>query len=131
MDLPFLGKGWSFPPRFNQAKKTIEMLEGKEDIKSSLDILLTTRPGERIMQPDFGCNLEELVFENLDLTLKTYMQDLIETAVLKHEARIDVEAVRIRPIPEEEGWVLIAIDFRIRNSNSRYNYVFPFFKEER
>lgn len=87
----FLGRGWSFPPEFSKESRSVKMLEDEADIKSSLEILLSTRLGERIMVPGYGCNLEELLFSPLNLTLKTYVIDLIKTAILYHEPRIDVK----------------------------------------
>ena len=78
----FLGRGWSFPPEFNSETKTVKMLEDEVDIESSLEILLSTRLGERVMVPNYGCNLDELLFKPLNLTLKTYVIDLIKTAIL-------------------------------------------------
>ena len=66
MNLDFLGRGWSFPPTFDQAIAGVEMLEQEVDVASSLHILLTTVQGERIMVPEYGCNLDELLFESLD-----------------------------------------------------------------
>src|SRR4051794_24449972 len=86
----FLGRGWSFPPTFEERVGGVQMLEDEADIVSSLNILLSTRPGERIMAPLFGCNLDELVFENLDTRMRTLMADKIETAILYHESRIDL-----------------------------------------
>lgn len=126
----FLGRGWSFPPEFNRGTKAVKMLEDEADINSSLEILLATRLGERIMVPDYGCNLEELLFEPLNITIKTYVVDLIETAILYHEPRIDVNKIKIDPTNELEGVLLINIDYTIRTTNSRRNMVFPFYKQE-
>jgi len=126
----FLGEGWSFPPEFHKGTKAVKMLEGEDDIKSSLEILLTTRLGERIMVPGYGCNLDELLFKPLNLTLKTYVIDLIKKAILYHEPRIDVNRIAIDPINEAAGELLINIDYTIRSTNSRKNMVFPFYKAE-
>lgn len=126
----FLGKGWSFPPEFNRGTKSVKMLEEEADIMSSLEILLSTRLGERIMVPDYGCNLDELLFKPLNLTLKTYVVDLIKRAILYHEPRIDVHKIWIDPFNEAEGELLIRLDFTIRTTNSRKNMVFPFYKTE-
>ncbi|WP_303924284.1 GPW/gp25 family protein [Draconibacterium sediminis] len=126
----FLGRGWSFPPEFKKGTKSVKLLENEEDIKSSLEILLSTRLGERIMVPDYGCNLDELLFKPLNLTLKTYVIDLIKRAILYHEPRIDVNKIAIDPINEQEGELLINIDYTIRSTNSRRNMVFPFYKTE-
>lgn len=126
----FLGTGWSFPPEFDKAKKTVVMTSDALDIKRSLEILLSTKLGERIMQPTYGCNLDELMFKPLNVTLKTFVIDLIKTAILYHEPRIDVERIDIDPTRELDGELLILLDYRIRATNSRANLVFPFYKAE-
>lgn len=126
----FLGKGWSFPPEFNRGSKNVKMLEDEADIKSSLEILLSTRLGERVMVPSYGCNLDELLFKPLNLTIKTYVTDLIKTAILYHEPRIDLNKVEIDPSDELNGVLLIKLDYTIRTTNSRKNMVYPFYKEE-
>jgi uncharacterized protein len=130
MNLPFLGRGWSFPPNFLRSNGGVEMLEQETDIASSLEILLTTALGERVMSPDFGCNLDELIFENLDTTMKTLVADRIETAILYYEPRIDIEKIILNTNLELEGIVLIEVTYRVRTTNTRYNFVFPFYKIE-
>lgn len=129
-DQAFLGRGWSFPPLFNKETHTVKMVEGEDDIISSLHILLSTRLGERIMVPGYGCNLDDLLFNSLNLTVKTYVVDLIETAILYHEPRIDVKRIVIEPAEEINGVLLIQIEFVVRTTNSRMNMVYPFYKTE-
>ncbi|WP_405205930.1 GPW/gp25 family protein [Aquimarina sp. LLG6339-5] len=126
----FLGTGWGFPPEFNKTTKHVLMTSNEEDIKKSLEILLTTRLGERIMVPNYGCNLDELLFKPLDRTLKTFVIELIKTAILYHEPRIDVIKIDISETDELEGKLLVKIEYLIRSTNSRRNVVFPFYKEE-
>lgn len=126
----FLGTGWSFPPEFEINQKEIKMISNEEDIESSLHILLSTRLGERVMLPEYGCNLDELMFEELDRTLITYIVQLIKNAILYHEPRIDVIKIDISETEPLEGKLVIKIDYRIRVTNSRRNMVFPFYKEE-
>jgi|SRR5690606_5755954 Phage baseplate assembly protein W len=126
----FLGTGWSFPPQFDSEGGSVEMLSDGEDIRSSLEILLSTRPGERVMLPSYGCNLDELLFEPLTTTMKTYMKDLIKTAILYHEPRIVVDKIELVDTGEMEGRILINIAYTIRSTNSRFNYVFPFYIQE-
>ena len=126
----FLGRGWSFPPEFNRGAKAVKMLEDETDIESSLEILLSTRLGERVMVPKYGCNLDELLFKPLNLTLKTYVVDLIKTAILYYEPRIDVTKIEIDPSDELNGVLLINIEYIIRTTNSRKNMVYPYYKEE-
>lgn len=129
----FLGTGWGFPPEFNKEEEgagKVEMLSDEIDIKSSLEILLSTRLGERVMVPNYGCNLDELLFKPLNLTLKTFVKELIKNAILYYEPRIDVEKIQIDQTNELDGELLILIDYRIRVTNARNNLVFPFYKEE-
>jgi len=126
----FLGTGWGFPPQFSSTPGQVAMLSDEDDIRSSLEILLSTRPGERVMRPDYGCNLDELVFEPLTTTFKTYIKDLITTAILYYEPRIDVNKIELDDTGEVEGRILISIDYTVRSTNSRYNFVYPFYKNE-
>lgn len=105
------------------------MVSDREDIEQSLQILLGTHIGERIMQPKYGCNLDRLIFEPLDNTLLAYVKDLIETAILYFEPRILVDKIRIEPV-QNEGKLEIIIDYIIATTNTRYNYVYPFYKSE-
>jgi len=129
-NLTFLGRGWSFPPKFNRSLRGVEMLEYEADVASSLEVLLGTMRGERVMLPQYGCNLDELVFESLDTRIKTLMEDKIESAILYHEPRIELEKVRIDDSRDSEGVVLIEVIYRIRTTNTRFNFVYPFYKLE-
>ncbi len=126
----FLGRGWSFPPTFDNTTHTVEMVSDEEDIQESLQILLSTRKGERIMLPDYGCNLDEMVFENMTTTFKTYLSEMIKNAILFYEARIDANSITIDDSGSTNGVILIIIDYTIRTTNSRFNFVFPYYKTE-
>jgi len=130
MTRDFLGRGWTFPPSFARDAATVEMLEEEADIASSLEILLTTTPGERVMQPRYGCNMSELLFETLDTRMKTLMADKVESAILYHEARITLESVNLDDSQELEGVVLIEVVYRVKSTNSRFNFVFPYYRLE-
>ncbi len=127
---PFLGRGWSFPPEFDRKAGAVLMLEEETDIQSSLHILLSTRLGERVMLPEYGCNMDSLVFEAMNLTLLTYLKDLVENAILYHEPRIELDKVIIDTTSQNEGLLLIEIHYNVRTTNSRYNYVYPFYLNE-
>ena len=86
--MSFLGRGWSFPPRFD-ANKRLVMVENFEDIEESLRLLLATRCGERIMQPGYGTTLHRLVFENADASLLTALKDMLKKAVMLYEPRVE------------------------------------------
>jgi len=70
----FLGTGWDFPPTFHKEAPGVELVSDEEDIRSSLDILFSTDPGERVMQPLYGCALRKFVFEPMNVSTKTMME---------------------------------------------------------
>ncbi|MDJ0515648.1 MAG: GPW/gp25 family protein [Trichodesmium sp. MO_231.B1] len=125
----FLGTGWSFPPTFNQDTGTVEMVSDESDIIQSLEIILSTRPAERIMQPDFGCELSQFLFEEISQGLITGIRGIISDALVYHEPRINVEEINIEE-SEQEGLLLISIIYTVRATNSRYNLVYPFYINE-
>lgn len=133
----FLGRGWSFPPTFvldtYNSNGSLNMVAGKEDIDQSLEILLSTSLGERVLQPRYGCNLKDYQFEAINSNLIGFLRDLISTAILYHEPRIELENLEISEgddLDVIEGKLLISIDYIIRETNSRFNYVYPFFINE-
>jgi len=130
MNTSFLGTGWSFPPKFNVAQGTVELTSDELDIQRSLEILLATRKGERVMQPDYGCNLDEMVFEPMTTTFKTYIREMIRTAIIYYEARINLNSVVIDDSRETEGVITIILDYTMRTTNSRFNFVYPYYKKE-
>lgn len=125
----FLGRGWSFPPSFDQTSGEVDMLNGTEDIQSSLRILLSTRLGERIMQPKYGCNVDDMIFQALDTTLETEMKNRIEVAILFFEPRIDIEKLQLTQ-DELGGLILLSLDYVVRATNTRGNLVYPFYLSE-
>lgn len=129
-DNQFLGRGWSFPPTFDKTKKEVTMLEGEEDIKSSLEIILSTELGERAMRPTFGWKRAGWLFESLTTTSATAIQKEIENAILIFEPRIDLNTVKLQPGDKISGKVEIFIEYTVRSTNTRGNLVFPFYLSE-
>jgi phage baseplate assembly protein W len=105
------------------------MLSDEDDIQNSLQVLLTTRVGERIMQPAYGCNMDVLLFEAINESLITYIKDLVFTAIYYFEPRITPENVTIESTAEE-GMILVNVSYTIRSTNARQNLVFPFYLDE-
>lgn len=130
MNRDYLGRGWSFPPNFVKAPPGVTMLEEEADVTSSLEILLSTTPGERIMQPLYGCNLSELLFELLDARLKTLMADKVKSAILYYEPRVTLESVTLDDSQELEGVILISVVYQVKTTNSRFNFVYPYYIRE-
>ncbi len=133
-DNEFLGHGWSFPPRFNTRNREIELVGYEQDIKESLYILLSTTPGERVMQPSFGCGIKKMVFETITESVVTKVRDAVEKAVLFFEPRITLQSVTVDvsdDISDESsvynGVLNINVSYVIRKTNTRSNIVYPFY----
>lgn len=129
VNIPFLGRGWSFPPEFDNATGKVKMSEGETDIKESLEVLLSTEIGERIINPQYGCDLNALLFESLTLSTERELKDKIEMAILRYEPRIKTEDIDLLYF-REEGKVEIHIQYVIRTTNNRSNMVYPFYLNE-
>jgi phage baseplate assembly protein W len=131
----FLGRGWRFPPTFDQAFGRTQMVSDEADIKESIWVIMSTMPGERIMQPEFGCDLARLVFENNNSNLEAHISYMVYNALLNFEPRVkDVLAQVIRHAVTEdgiqddlEGRLHIEISYTIISTNTRHNLVFPFY----
>lgn len=129
-EISFLGRGWAFPPSFTRGGADVEMVSGAADIQESLQILLGTSPGERVMQETFGCDLASLVFEELDQGLINTIERLLTDAILEFEPRIQVDRIDVAESDEQPGCVIIGIEYTVRGTNSRFNMVFPFYLTE-
>lgn len=123
----FLGTGWSFPPDFNRIDNSVQMVSDIADIEDSIRIILSTTPGERIMQPEFGCDLKRLVFEKIDSTLLASLDHLIYHALLNFEPRITFLNTEVLNLESADGQLLIQVNFKVIITNSRHNIVFPFY----
>ncbi|MFM9984373.1 MAG: GPW/gp25 family protein [Flavobacteriales bacterium] len=123
----FLGQGWKFPPSFSNSGKTAFKVRDLEDIIESIGIILNTQPGERLMRPEFGCNLRKFVFDLLDSNFITELNHEIYYALLNFEPRIDFIEARVAQTSPLEGIVQIEISFSIIITNTRHNIVFPYY----
>ena len=127
IDKSFLGKGWAFPPHFKRVTNSAAMSGDEEDIHQSLHILLSTQPGERIMNPRFGCDLRQYVHEEISQTLFTKMKVTISAAIRDFESRIKVSGISFDFEDEGLGIIYITVEYSIKQTNSRHNMVYPFY----
>ncbi|MGB1241746.1 MAG: GPW/gp25 family protein [Chitinophagales bacterium] len=127
IDKSFLGTGWSFPPTFNETANSIVMVSAERDIAESLFILLSTIPGERIMRPEYGCDLHSKVFARVNDSFIHDVKDLISVAVLEFEPRVHIETIDIDTSEVLDGLVYIRIYYNIITVNVRTNIVYPFY----
>ncbi|NMM48470.1 GPW/gp25 family protein [Marinigracilibium pacificum] len=123
----FLGVGWKFPPSFEKRSGSVVLVSEDNDIRESLRILLSTRPGERIMNADYGCDLKFAAFEALNNSLIETIRMRVEMAVLYHEPRITLDKVEVIPDKQNDGLVNINLIYTVRKTNVRTNMVYPYY----
>ncbi|HSE42647.1 MAG TPA: GPW/gp25 family protein [Acidobacteriota bacterium] len=126
----FLGKGWKFPVKVETTTGRISMSEYEEDIKEAIWIILSTSKGERVMRPDFGCGIHDLVFAPINLTTVNLIQDGVREALTLWEPRIELMKVEVLTDRADEGKLQVSIDYRVRTTNNRFNLVYPFYLKE-
>lgn len=125
----FLGRGWGFPVTFSKTAKQVVMTEAEENIRSSIGIILQTTLGERVMQPEFGANLTNYVFDSMDSNFRTFVTEQIRVAIIKNEPRAQLAKVEYNERPLE-GRIDIIVYYTVLSTNSRYNIVYPFYLKE-
>ncbi len=130
MEKAFLGIGWSFPPAFPRESGTVSLSAGTQDIEESLRILIGTLPGERVMLPEYGASVRDLLFESMDTGTQTLLFDRMKTAILRFEPRIEVLELSLDNRFLTEGRIELRLDYRVRATNSRFNFVYPFYLAE-
>lgn len=126
----WLGRGWAFPVRIDPATGGIAMSEYENDIRESIQIILRTARGERVMRPDFGCGIHDLVFDVVNVATLTRVEASVREAMAKYEARIEVLNVFVDPRDAAEGQLTVSLEYRVRRTNQIGNLVFPFYFRE-
>jgi hypothetical protein len=126
----FLGRGWAMPVDLDPLTGLVARVEHEEDIRQSIRIIVETQQGERVMRPNFGCGIHEMVFAAIDTTAIQRIQSTIEEALRRCEARIDVLDLTVDESPTQEGELLIQLEYRVRKTNQVGNLVFPFYFAE-
>ena len=123
----FLGKGWQFPVAVDD-DGALAVAEYEESVRQSIWVVLGTAKGERVMRPDFGCGIYDMVFGVNSSTAASEAAEEVRDALVSFEPRIDVLGVEVSP--GDDGEVLyISIDYQVRATNTVFNLVYPFYLE--
>lgn len=125
----YLGRGLKFPLQVD-ARGALARSGLEQHVEESILVILATSPGERVMRPDFGCGIHDLVFAPNDPTTISLAVDQVRRALVAYEPRIDVLNVRAESAPDQPNLLLIRVDFRIRDNNAVGNIVYPFYITE-
>jgi phage baseplate assembly protein W len=127
MSKPFLGVGWAYPVKAT-GDGAIQLAEYEESVRQSIWIILGTAKGERVMRPDFGCGIYDLVFETNSPSTSGRVAQEVRDALLMFEPRIDVLDVQTQPAGNGEV-LLLSIDYQVRATDNAFNLVYPFYLE--
>jgi phage baseplate assembly protein W len=122
----FLGQGLAFPLQVN-ARGEVALASGERDVEQSIRIILGTRPGERVMRPEFGCRAQELLFEPRTVATESLMKRYVSEALRRWEPRINVQGVTVFTGEEMDGALLVEINYLIKATHDRRSIVYPFF----
>jgi len=125
-DKAYLGKGLAFPLQVN-ARREFTLVGAEKDIEQSIQIILSTRPGERVMRPTFGCRAHELLFDIRDATTINLLRKYVEDALAFWEPRIQVMSVTTYIDESNDSSIFVDIEYQIKESHDIRSIVFPFF----
>lgn len=126
----FLGTGFQFPVEADPVTGRLMETSGESDIIQAVSMILMTKKGERVMRPDFGCDIHSYLFDTTDYHTLKMMERAVTESLVRWEPRIrDIEVSA--EVPEEtEGAVMIQIRYTVRSTNNPYNLVYPFYLNE-
>ena len=122
----FIGQGIHFPMRSGY-DGGIDLARGVESIERSIHMILSTAPGERVMRPEFGCAIWDLLYEPINNSTIGLMGEATREALSRWEPRIEVEDVEVEPDESANGAVRISVAYTVQSTNDHRNLVFPFY----
>jgi phage baseplate assembly protein W len=125
-DASFVGRGFFWPMEVDHTG-SIRLTDGATDIDAAMAVVLATAPGERVMRPDFGCRIWDLLFEPVTANLLGLMAQAVRDALTQWEPRVIVETVDTVPDREDSAVVSIRVGYRVKATNDRRNLVYPFY----
>ena len=121
----FIGNGWAFPAVINR-NGSLRLVTGVEEVDAAIRMILSTVPGERVMRPEFGCAMWEMIFAPLTAGTIGLIEQAVREALERWEPRIELASVDAEP-EQHTGTVHITVTYRIRATNDVRNLVFPFY----
>ena len=127
MEIDFLGKGWRFPAQVNPTTGRIDISKYEQDVREAIWIILTTARGERVMRPDFGCGIHDLVFDPISAATVGEVESNVREALINWEPRIEIINLEVSDEESFNGKLLINLDYRVRTTNNEFNLVYPFY----
>jgi hypothetical protein len=125
--IDIIGSGWAFPLGVD-ARGRIALARQERDVEEAIHMILLTPKGQRVMRPEFGCRIHELIFAPDDATTAGLATYYVEEALGMWEPRIRVQDIIAEPDPTNSGRLLIEIRYEIKATGDRRSLVFPFYR---
>jgi phage baseplate assembly protein W len=122
----FLGQGLAFPLQISQ-RGGIALARGHHDIEQAIGIILMTIPGERVMRPEFGCRIHELVFAPDNAATRGLVTHYVEEALARWEPRITVRRVDVTSAPGRNGTLMVEVTYLVKDTHDERSIVYPFY----
>jgi uncharacterized protein len=121
-----IGSGWRFPPNVD-GRGGIALVSREQEIEEAIEIILSTPKGQRIMRPEFGCRIHELIFAPINAGTAAAVSHHVKEALAWWEPRIEVQDVTVDSDPNNQSCLLIYIAYRIRATHDERALVYPFY----
>lgn len=125
----FLGAGVAFPLGVDSSGR-IAMNSLEDHVRQSIQLILRTDKGERVMRPEFAAGVRKLIFSPITGATASLVAHEVREALVRFEPRIDVLTVNVTSDPKQQGVLLIEIDYRVRRTDTLFNLVYPFYLEK-
>ena len=122
----FIGRGIAFPMGVDHTGR-LKLTNGSEDLDRSMRVVLATAPGERVMRPQFGCRIWDMLFEPVTPNLLGLMAQAVRESLAQWEPRVTVDDVEILPQGDDNARVDIVVHYRVKATNDPRNLVYPFY----
>jgi phage baseplate assembly protein W len=126
MPNPIIGRGWHFPPGLDE-RGTVALTSDGDEIEQAIRIILSTAPGQRVMRPEFGCRIHDLVFAPNNPGTIGLASRYVREALGRWEPRIQVQRVDVQPDADNSGCLIVSVDYRVAGTHSRRSLVYPFY----
>lgn len=123
---PIIGRGWHFPPMLDE-RGTVALTSDGEEIEQSIRIILGTAPGQRVMRPEFGCRIHELVFAPITPAVTGMASRYVREALGRWEPRIEVQQVDVDLAEAGPGCLVISVAYRVAATRNSRSLVYPFY----
>lgn len=122
----FIGSRLAFPFQLGD-RNQIALVSGDLAIRQSIYIIVYTVPGERVMHPDFGCEIHSLIFDPVNEETAVVAERYVREALLRWEPRITVQEVKVTPGDTELGEMSIHVTYQIKGQYEPRSLVFPYY----